>query len=304
MHVSRVFFKISDLVNHPLRNYRRYPNVKRKTGIVFDSRFGNATQLDCYYDPKFEKEGYSVLVNVHGGGFVCGDKKYRSGFARFCAECGYLVVNLNHRLSPKYRFPAATEDVINGLNYVADNLSKEFSLRLNQIVLTGDSAGGYYAAHAMAAIHSEKLRESLGLPAFKGEIRSLMTFCAPFHLRKVWETKAPLRVPADVANCVLGTRLKKVDKDTVLPYNEEQNILNYVNGTWKECFLLAADRDSFCGGQVDGMADKLRENGIPYRLYRAQEKGDSHCTHLLPFLKGSKKEMAEVKKYLTDLRNR
>ncbi|NCC88612.1 MAG: alpha/beta hydrolase, partial [Clostridia bacterium] len=142
MHISRIFFKMSDLINHPLRNYKRDAAVKVERDLVFDGRFGKFTKADVYYIKGDAPR--PVFVNVHGGGYVCGDKRYRSGIARLIAARGWFVINVNYRLAPKYKYPASTEDVINSLNFV-NTLKDKYHLDLDKIVLSGDSAGGYYA---------------------------------------------------------------------------------------------------------------------------------------------------------------
>lgn len=301
MHVSRLFFKISDIANHPLRNYLRYPNVKRELNIPFDTRFGNKTSLDIYY-PAQRQGKLPVIVNVHGGGFVCGDKRYRSGIARLFASHGWAVINVNYRLAPKHPFPAATEDVLCALNYV-NTMDDQYGLDLDKILVTGDSAGGYYAAHAVAAAVNPDLRARLSLPEYTGKkIRALFTFCAPFDLIKCFTTKTPLNVTVDVTNCVFGTSYKNNSVDPNMKYLYESNILHFINKDFPECFIVAAEHDSFCGGQIDGILAKLKEFDIPAGEYRAAEKGDGHCTHLLPFKKGTKPCLDAVVKFFESVK--
>ena len=86
MHKSKILFRFSDVINHPLRNYKRYPEVEG----IFDVPYGGEPArgyMDIYFSPAKKKEsGYPVLFNVHGGGFVAGGKKYRSGIARHFAS--------------------------------------------------------------------------------------------------------------------------------------------------------------------------------------------------------------------------
>ena len=73
MHQSRAVFKLSDVFNHPLRNYRRFPGVYVIRNIMYDTRFGDSkNMLDIYLSPEKKKGKYPVIFNVHGGGFVGG----------------------------------------------------------------------------------------------------------------------------------------------------------------------------------------------------------------------------------------
>jgi Esterase/lipase len=284
MHLSRVFFKISDITHHFLRNYKRFPDVKREKNIAYDGRFGKFTKLDLYY-PKKSEGLLPILYNVHGGGFVGGGKRYRSGIARFFASHGWFVVNIDYRLSPKYAFPAATEDVINGLNFI-NTLDKKYPIDLEKIVVTGDSAGGYHAAHAVAAITNPDLTKKLNLPAYTGKkLRAFLSFCAPFDIFKCVAREAPLKITLDVANCIFGTNYKTIEIGDEFKFKDVINVLDFVTPDFPESFLVAAENDSFCGGQIDGMLDKLKEKGVGVESYIANIEGDGHCTHLLPYKK-------------------
>lgn len=302
MRRSVLFFGLSDVFNHPLRNYQRFPTVRCDRGLVYDERYGNETALDVYYTDS-DAELRPVLVNVHGGGFVRGDKRFRSGFARYFAARGWVVVNINYRLAPGTTYPAAIEDTIHALNFIR-SLADRYRFDLDRLVLTGDSAGGYYAAMATAAIYSSDLRARLGLPAYQGDgIRALMTFCAPFDMLKCFLVPSPLDVSLDVANCVFGTRLKTPRKGDDFPFaDEDVSVLPNVNSDWCECYLEAAEKDSFCGGQVDGMADALAACGVKYTVKIASGKHDRHCTHLFPFLKDSRAVMRDAAAFLEGIR--
>jgi len=299
MHQSKIIFKMSDVFHHPLRNYKRYAGITTERGLVFDARYGDETKADVYYPTARGEAPLPVFVNVHGGGYVCGDKKYRGGIARLIASHGWFVVNINYRLSPKYKYPAATEDVITALNFV-NTLGAKYNLDLGKIILSGDSAGAYYASHAAAAIYDPALSERLGLPTYTGKpLRALLTFCAPFNLEQCFTTKTLFDVSTDITNCVFGTSYKGYSYE--FPERDTTNVLNFVNPGWCETFISAALRDSFCGGQIDAMTEKLKASGVPYKTYLADQKGDSHCTHLLPFLKGSKPNMDAVIHFLEDI---
>lgn len=290
MHRSRAVFKISDVFNHPLRNYKRFPGVYVIRNIMYDTRFGDSkNMLDIYMAPARKKDKYPVIFNVHGGGFVGGGKKYRSGFARYYADRGWAVVNVGYRLAPKFNFPAATEDCINALNFI-NGLEELHDLDLSKIVITGDSAGAYYAAHTVAAISNPALRESLNLPEYTGEkIRAYMGFYGPYNLMKCFSTPQKFDVTLDITNCVFGTNFQDYNFLDKFPFKDEQvNVVKNINADWPECLLVEAEKDSFCGNQAIDMGKALDEYGIKHQIYIASLSTSNHCTHLYPFLKSTK----------------
>ncbi len=304
MHLSRAFFKLSDLFNHPLRNYKRYPGVIVERNLRYSMAHKLDNKFDVYYSPKAKDGPYPILFNIHGGGFVRGGKQYRSGFAKRFADRGWFVVNIDYRLAPYGTFPAATEDAILALTYV-NALKDIYDLDLNKIVITGDSAGGYYASHLVAALYSSRLRKSLGLPEYKGVLpRGLLTFCAPFDVIKCFTAPTPFDISVDITNCVFGTHYRDNNIPKEFPFKDEDvNILRNVNASWCECLLIAAQNDSFCGGQIEDMLGALRSAGVKHDYFIARARGDSHCSHLLPFMKGTPAIMAKVDEFLERIKN-
>ncbi len=145
----------------------------RQVGPVIDR------SLDPYYAPQFGPEAWAgvtierdlaygpdplhrldvfrpeaggstlpVLLFVHGGAFIAGDKHgafYPDNFTLWAAKHGMVGVNINYRLAPGHPFPAGAEDLAAALAWVRDNISR-FGGDPGRIVLVGHSAGGNHIA--------------------------------------------------------------------------------------------------------------------------------------------------------------
>lgn len=303
MRKSRIFFKVSDLIFHYPRNYKKYPGVVRKNDLVFDERYGNYTKGDIYYNPERKNGRYPVFVNVHGGGFVRGDKRHRSTFAASLADRGWFVFNINHRLAPQYALPSGIEDTLNALNFLY-TLEDEYDLDLNKIVISGDSAGAYYAVAAVAATYSEEMRTALSLPVFKGDITSLVTFCGLFDIKNALCKDSPLGMAKDIAECLMGIKIKddfsNIDE---FPYINHISPIDYINEKWPETFIVMATNDAFCGGQGELLEERLKQKGVAVNTYIADKYKETHCFHLLPYLKSTKECLEVVNKYLDGILN-
>ena len=295
MHISRVVFKISDIVNHPLRNYIRYDGIRSVKNIPYGT--GKFRRMDFYYSTKAAEAApdgkLPVLLNVHGGGFVCGGKKYRSGIAKLFASKGYFVVNVDYTLAPKGAFPTGGNDVIMAWNAL-ELFDERYPLDLERVIITGDSAGGYWAAMAVAAAFSDDYRLELGLDETPSKKPiALLTFCAPFNLIKCTEHPTPMGISEDIGDCLFGNAENAVK----LPPKAIDITLN-VNSDWCPVGMMAAANDMFAGSQHKDMVKKLDEFSVPHSEYVAAEKGDGHCTHLYPFKKGSSKTIEAAEQFL------
>jgi len=106
------------------------------------------------YTPKTlrRKEGLSpCLVFFHGGGFVIGDLDSHDVVCRKLAHEGELIViSVDYRLAPEHKFPAAAEDCIGAVRWIAAN-AKQFGIDAARLTVGGDSAGGNLAAVAAIA---------------------------------------------------------------------------------------------------------------------------------------------------------
>ncbi len=100
------------------------------------------------YEPREARPGerFPVLLWFHGGGFVIGDLDTHDHACRALsrqAEC--LVVAVDYRLAPEFKFPAAVDDCHAALRWLALHAA-ELGGDPQRIAVGGDSAGGNLAA--------------------------------------------------------------------------------------------------------------------------------------------------------------
>lgn len=109
-------------------------------------------------------ETLPVLVWYHGGGFVIGDLDTHDGACRrlsTLAEC--IVVAVDYRLAPEWKFPAAVDDCMAALRWIALN-GQEIGADVKRIAVGGDSAGGNLAAVCSILARNE------GFPEIKHQL--------------------------------------------------------------------------------------------------------------------------------------
>jgi acetyl esterase len=86
---------------------------------------------------------FPTIVFVHGGGFSGGDKKgYPKAIFELLTQSGFNWFSVNYRLSPKFVFPAHTDDVQSAVTFLRTR-AREFKIDTRRIVLMGPSAGGH-----------------------------------------------------------------------------------------------------------------------------------------------------------------
>jgi acetyl esterase/lipase len=103
---------------------------------------GQELKMDLYFPSA--GGAWPCMIFVHGGGWTEGDK---APMPIVPTAAGILVVSINYRMYPAYRFPAMIEDVKCAIRFLRSRAA-EYNLNPEQIALVGHSAGGHLAALA------------------------------------------------------------------------------------------------------------------------------------------------------------
>jgi acetyl esterase/lipase len=117
-----------------------------------------------------ERKEYPVIVFVHGGAWVHGDKQrslYRN-LALNWARKGIGTVMVNYRLSPGVKHPEHVKDVAKAFAWTYRHIG-EYGGRPDQIFVCGHSAGGHLAS-LLATDESFLKAEGLSQRSMRGVI--------------------------------------------------------------------------------------------------------------------------------------
>lgn len=105
-----------------------------------------AQMLDVFYAPR-EVRKNAVLVDIHGGFYVAGQKEGNRAFASVFLKEGFDVVLISYRLNDGKRDVSdELADCAAALDYITLH-AKELGLNKDNIFVTGDSAGGHLALY-------------------------------------------------------------------------------------------------------------------------------------------------------------
>ncbi|HEY2269379.1 MAG TPA: alpha/beta hydrolase [Streptosporangiaceae bacterium] len=95
-----------------------------------------------------------VVVFVHGGGFVRGDKhdpgtpRYDL-FGAWAVRHGYVGVTMTYRLAPEHKWPSGAEDVDAAVAWIRENIAA-YGGDPGKIIVSGNSAGASHVASYIA----------------------------------------------------------------------------------------------------------------------------------------------------------
>jgi acetyl esterase/lipase len=138
-------------------DYRVTPNITYLVANNYDAKLDVYARSDTA-TPR------PVLVYIHGGGWVGGTKESVVLNLLPWLEMGWNVVNVEYRLGRVSLAPAAVEDCLCALRWVAAN-AKQYGFDTSKIVTSGGSAGGHLALTTGMIPESAGLdRECPGVP--------------------------------------------------------------------------------------------------------------------------------------------
>ncbi|WP_264931536.1 alpha/beta hydrolase [Paenibacillus sp. LS1] len=166
--------------------------VTRVADVPYADEGRNDSTMDIYY-PSVTSEPLPVVLWIHGGGWVLGDKADITDYAVQLAKQGYVVVSMNYALAPDTKYPTPVVQTNQALTYVKNHAS-EFQGDPKNIFLAGNSAGAQIASQTAAVVTNPSLAKLVNITPVTQpeELRGVLLFCGPYNLSTVAETGFPL----------------------------------------------------------------------------------------------------------------
>lgn len=181
-----------------------------------------AHQLDVF-QPARRASARPVILYIHGGGFTMCSKDTHRGVGRIYAANGYVVFNMNYRLAPKYRYPAAIEDVALAYRWVIENAAT-YGGDPERIMVAGESAGGNLTLALAVAACFKRDEPAARMIWDTGVVpKAILPLCGmlqvsdPDHLVPAcppinpFSRKLDQQIARDVSRAYLGNRFKACD---------------------------------------------------------------------------------------------
>lgn len=96
-------------------------------------------QFNLYYDK--EEKTRPVILDIHGGAWIYGDKDLNDNFCYHLAKEGFNVISLSYTLGFKAKNINQIQEIHFLMNYLYENKDR-YHLDFENLFVTGDSAGG------------------------------------------------------------------------------------------------------------------------------------------------------------------
>lgn len=228
-------------------------------------------KLDVYRPKAEAGKILPVIISIHGGGWVYGDKERYQYYCLSLAQRGFAVVNYTYRLAPEFKFPAAMEDTNLVASWVMEHADR-YGLDTGRIFAVGDSAGGHMLAMYAAVCTNP-------------DYAAMYEFRVPegFSLRAVGLNCGVYQMDRKEAQDTLTHSLMK----DVLPGKVTTQALHqispvyYVTENFPPTLLMTASGD-FLKDQAPIMEEQLKAKRVPCAslFYGDDQEKLGHVFHL------------------------
>lgn len=254
-------------------------DAKRNAGLVtpddierFDNlRYGDHRSRNILdvYRPKNHKGKLPVIVSIHGGGWVYGNKGIMQYYCMNLAQRGFAVVNFNYRLAPNHKHPSSLVDTNRVFKWILKH-AEEYDFDVNNIFAVGDSVGATILGLYCAACTDEAYSKELGIVTPKGFLPRAVGFnCGLYHLERGKELL--------IDNCACEYLPQGGTDEEFLSLSLQE----HANSKFPPCFILTAKGD-FLGVQAKPFYEKLESLGVKaeYHWYGTDENPLGHVFHI------------------------
>lgn len=267
----------SDLIRKMFREGDR----KRDAGLTTpesiqrydDILYGTDTDwqiLDVYRPKESDGKKLPVIVSIHGGGWVYGDKDVYQFYCMDLARRGFAVVNFTYRLAPENKFPASIEDTNQVFSWVIEN-ADAYGFNKEHIFAVGDSAGAHILGLYSAICTNPDYAGQYPFHTPDGFAPEAIALnCGAFHMEYDKESE-------DNTQSLIGEYLPLGGTPAEL---EMISVEKYVTADFPPVFLMTSVGD-FLKDQAPIMAEKLTECNVPfiYRLFGSDKNRLGHVFH-------------------------
>lgn len=226
--------------------------------------------LDVYLPSSKKEAQYPVIISVHGGGWVEGDKDEYRFYCMNLVRDRYAVINFSYRLAPEYPFPAQLLDLQHIMQWIVAH-HEEYHLDVSRVFALGDSAGGHILA------------------LYTALITGVAGDAIPIHHPKEITLRA---IGLNCANLFfpLATELNTTQRHTFFdflgkePKEEDLQLIRLehrITENYPPVFLISANKDPL-QEQVSPFGDVLTKKGIDYQyqVYGSPEHPLGHVFFL------------------------
>lgn len=255
----------AQMFNRPVEigDKQAYKAAREQVDITQDITYTSKQAKNTYdlYTPKNADKPLPVLIWVHGGDFVGGDKSGMKEFAtRIAADAHIAVVAMNYELAPHAHYPSQVMQV--------DELVKQLQqnnmaiLNLDTLFFGGDSAGSQIALQYATIQTNASYAQEMTMPqTLPNAIKGVISYSGPVNLKQLSHEESPNHAMQLFIKTVAWSLLNDKHWQTNLKL-DQGSLVNHVNQNFPPTYITDGNFYSF---QDQGIAleKRLKSLSVP-----------------------------------------
>lgn len=277
------------LTEERARNFEFPDGVVHVQNIGYDKRY-QERKLDVYR-PNDTSKKYPVIVNVHGGGLVMGNKEFNTYFCAQLAKLGFIVFSVEYRLVPSTNIYGQWDDVSRAMDFVSE-IAPAFDGDMSNVYMVGDSAGALLIVYALALQKNRRFANTANIKPSKLKVNAVALISGMFYTTRFDE------IGLFMANSIWGKgfRRRGIRRFTDPGY---MGIVKHL----PPCYLISGESDNLLH-YTRNFSDALYIENVDHRIHIFPE-GEllGHAFPVFqPDLPESQTAMKDIAKFFNEYR--
>ena len=204
-----------------------------------------------------------VIVNVHGGGWVYGDKELYQFYCMELVKYGFTVVNFTYRLAPEFKFPASLEDTNLVMEFIIKN-AETYGFDTDNVFGVGDSAGGNILGLYSCFLTNEEYRKNFSFKVPKvvgtdGQIKDFKIKGVGLNCGAYWFIN---KVQPEGKNELMEDLF---EKGGTLEELKLIDVMTWVNKDFPPAYIMTGSNDFLCCDALP-LANVLMQKQVPFEV--------------------------------------
>ena len=230
--------------------------------------------------PNDNANNLPIIIFVHGGAFIAGDKSDNQNYLMKLSSEGYIIFNINYGLAPDNKYPTALIQLSKMYRYVLSNeltLENQFNIEMdaNTIFLGGDSAGANIVSlFALIETNPNYISQTEVLKAHKEEfnipginIKGIFLFCGAYDLNAFKSFTGGLKfVVNHIGRGLTGKwdwqKSNVVNEMSLFIRESDNNYKHYITSDYPPVYITDGSETASFSTQGKTFATLLKDVGI------------------------------------------
>ncbi|MEY8379742.1 alpha/beta hydrolase [Ileibacterium valens] len=265
------------------KKYEKLPDGVIKAAYEYAPSTNKKLLRECniYTLENTDTRKMPIIIDIHGGCWVHGDKDVYDEYNSHLVKEGNVVSSLTYRTADKASLGDQIRDVFAYLNFLEEN-ADELKISLDQVMLTGDSAGAELALVCHCINQSEEMQRVFKVKPIHFDIQAMVLTHPVCFIDQAGTIPQSQFLSKHFGVPGLQRFLYGKNYHESEEYQYSVNPTKFIdeNMTFPPILLVTSEGDSTFKYQTFLLADLFDSCKIDYRIYFEQSKDAPHVFNI------------------------